>query len=428
MISSQPKTCELSASTISQPVAPSDGVRSRSPATAPNSAAADRRRQRGVEERPGRPAQVTARLAQREQEARVRDAGQHAEDRPERRVRTVRALLEDAGDEDDADADDRDRRERGTRRALAEHGPREHRDEHDLRVPEHGREPGADLLDRVVPEDQVGREEDARRPRDQSRAARARPVAPVLEAGDQPERRQRPETAEERTGAGRHLRVAIEDRRERDRERTREHERNRSPAERRRGHAVVLPGNEKAGRHIARSLASSGAPAASAPRSSIWKESPSAAPRLIPPPFADSLVRFTFSPTWGRRDATTCRTVSLRESWGAAAHSLAADGGSGLPGSPSMFSEASIAALRRGTAQSSELSSDSAGAAGGTVTASTDIDPGITVMSTSSVSPLRATRIVEPGSSSRPSTKSASGSSMWRWIARRSGRAPIAGS
>ena len=35
VISSQPKTCELSASTISQPVAPSDGVRSRSPASAP---------------------------------------------------------------------------------------------------------------------------------------------------------------------------------------------------------------------------------------------------------------------------------------------------------------------------------------------------------------------------------------------------------
>ena len=219
-------------------------------------AAADRRRQRGVEERTGRSAQVTAGLAQREQEPRVRHAGQDPEDRPEGRVRTVRALLEHAGDEDDTDADDRDRRERGTRRTLAEHGPREHRDEHDLRVPEHGREPRPDLLDRVVPEDQVCCEEHSRRPRDQPRSTRARPVAPVLEPGDQPERRQRPETAEERTGARRHLRVAIEDRRERDRERTREHERDRSPAERRRRHAVFLSRNEKAGRHIARSFAS----------------------------------------------------------------------------------------------------------------------------------------------------------------------------
>ena len=40
----------------------------------------------------------------------------------------------------------------------------------------------------------------------------------------------------------------------------------------------------------------------------------------------------------------------------------------------------------------------------------------------------RSTTIVEPSESSRPSTKSASGSSIRRWIARRSGRAPIAGS
>src|SRR5581483_2479060 len=64
----------------------------------------------------------------------------------------------------------------------------------------------------------------------------------------------------------------------------------------------------------------------------------------------------------------------------------------------------------------------------GTVTFSgSRSSPGTTVMSTSS-SPLRSTMIVEPGVSSAPRTKSASGSSMWRWIARRSGRAPIAGS
>ena len=34
--------------------------------------------------------------------------------------------------------------------------------EHHLDVPEHGREPGSDGGDRVVPEDEVGAEEDAR--------------------------------------------------------------------------------------------------------------------------------------------------------------------------------------------------------------------------------------------------------------------------
>ena len=44
--------------------------------------------------------------------------------------------------------------------------------EHDLRVPEHGREPGAHLLDAVVPEDQVGREERAGQPCERNGASR----------------------------------------------------------------------------------------------------------------------------------------------------------------------------------------------------------------------------------------------------------------
>ena len=65
----------------------------------------------------------------------------------------------------------------------------------------------------------------------------------------------------------------------------------------------------------------------------------------------------------------------------------------------------------------------------GTVTFSGSGSSGgsMTEMPTSSSS-LRSTMIVEPGVSSAPRTKSASGSSMWRWIARRSGRAPMTGS
>ena len=40
--------------------------------------------------------------------------------------------------------------------------PRRERHDHDLEVAEHGREPGADVGDRLVPEDEVGGEEEAR--------------------------------------------------------------------------------------------------------------------------------------------------------------------------------------------------------------------------------------------------------------------------
>ena len=53
---------------------------------------------------------------------------------------------------------------------LAQQQPREQRHQDDLRVSEHGRKPRADLLDRVVPEDQVGREEGALRPGERARS------------------------------------------------------------------------------------------------------------------------------------------------------------------------------------------------------------------------------------------------------------------
>src|SRR5919204_5191207 len=65
---------------------------------------------------------------------------------------------------------------------------------------------------------------------------------------------------------------------------------------------------------------------------------------------------------------------------------------------------------------SGSSSAEPDGSSAGTVTFSGVSSAGMTVMSTSSAF-LRPTRIVEPGSSARPSTKSASGSSMWRWIA-----------
>src|SRR5215217_4440756 len=52
---------------------------------------------------------------------------------------------------------------------------------HDLQVPEHGREPRADLLDPLVPGDQVDREEHAREPGERPLLQRPRAVAAPLE-------------------------------------------------------------------------------------------------------------------------------------------------------------------------------------------------------------------------------------------------------
>ena len=210
VISSQPSTCELSASRISQPCAASDGVRSRSPTARPMSAQPIADASVASKSGPAGPTIAASALPQREQEAGVREPGEHAEDRAERRVLAVGALLEHAGDEDrrrrarpgSRSSDDVCGRSRQSSHAMQP-------DEHDLRVAEHRREPGADLLDRVVPEHEVGREERAREP---GEVARAR-------CGRGPQRRssqraisqsggQRPDAAEERAGRRRDVRVA----------------------------------------------------------------------------------------------------------------------------------------------------------------------------------------------------------------------------
>ena len=173
--------------------------------------------------RSGRAAQVFAPLPQGEQKPRVRNAGQHAVDRPEPRVRSVCALLEHARDEDDHEADDRNRHQRRALRFLAEQSPGEHTDEHDLRIAEHGREPCADELDRVVPENQIRREERACDPRERDSPAIALTVTAILEPREHEERRQRPDAAIKRAGRCRHVRQPEEDPGERDSHRRDEH-------------------------------------------------------------------------------------------------------------------------------------------------------------------------------------------------------------
>ena len=99
-----------------------------------------------------------------------------------------------------------------------EERPREEADDHDLGVAEDRREPGPDVLDRVVPEDQVGGEERAREPGRAPNGDRSRPDPPVLPNREQPEGRESPEAAEERAGRGRDVGLPVEDPGEGDRE------------------------------------------------------------------------------------------------------------------------------------------------------------------------------------------------------------------
>ncbi len=72
---------------------------------------------------------------------------------------------------------------------LAEKRPGEQADQDDLQVAEHRREAGADLLDALVPGDQVDREEETGEPGQPALLDRPRPVTPVLPAREQPEQR-----------------------------------------------------------------------------------------------------------------------------------------------------------------------------------------------------------------------------------------------
>ena len=271
-------------------------------------AAADRGRQRGVEERTGRSAQVTARLAQREQEPRVRDAGQHPEDRPERRVRTVRALLEDAGDEDR-----RRRRRSGSTRARHAADARRARP---TRAPRRAR-PACSRARSRAPR----RPARSRCARGSGRPRRTRPRSTrsaVLDAGAArsagPRARRAARAAAAPRDSGRtrpwSARPPSSDRGS-PRTRSRAHPRARAGSVAGRAPSRAPEGStgsfslrvrkRKSGPpHRPLSRLVGGARRIGAPFFNLEGVSHDGA-RLIPPPFADSPVRFTFSPTWGRR-------------------------------------------------------------------------------------------------------------------------------
>ncbi len=120
-----------------------------------------------------------------------------AEDHAHQRVVPVRALADHAGDQDHADEHHRDRRQRAVLGPLAERKPGKQPNEHDLDVAEHGGEPGAHRLDRVVPEGEVGGEHQARDPERHPLAQRPPAVAAA------PRARRAPPARAARTRSGR---------------------------------------------------------------------------------------------------------------------------------------------------------------------------------------------------------------------------------
>ena len=175
----------------------------------------------GVEQRAGRagagqrrPGAAAAGSRRRRPRRRARTAC------PARGSRAVGAVLEHARDQQHAEQRDRQRRQHLAAGLLGQDRPRHQRHEHDLDVGQHGGQPGADVADRVVPQDQVDGEEDAR-PSSAARRSRQEPraEAPVLEPGEQRQHRQRVDAAEDRRGRRRGVAEADQDARERDRQR-----------------------------------------------------------------------------------------------------------------------------------------------------------------------------------------------------------------
>ena len=188
-IRSQPTTCEESASSTSHACDSRPGHPVDVADDDASDGGEDGRARVASNSGPAGPRVVGVPLPQDQDEQRVGDSREHAVDDAQRGVVAVGAAADHSGDEDHPDEDDRDRGERAVLRPLAERDPGEQSHEDDLGVAQHGREPGAHRLDRVVPEGEVGGEEDARRPGEPAVAPRARAVAAPLDPGEErPER------------------------------------------------------------------------------------------------------------------------------------------------------------------------------------------------------------------------------------------------
>ena len=172
-----------------------------------------------LEQRPRRAAEVHRPLALHEQIGGVGEPGGDPEQRAARRVRPVGAVLQRAGHEQHPAADRRQRDQDAARDRLAEQRQCEERHDDDLQVAQHGRQPRADVADRVVPDHDVDREQHARGGRQPALARRTRPVAAVLGPGERAQYGQRVRATPEGGGGGGDVGEVDEDRREGDDER-----------------------------------------------------------------------------------------------------------------------------------------------------------------------------------------------------------------
>ncbi len=173
---------------ISQPAEGQLGTSRASPITRPAATHSTRRDGGGVKQRACGPPQVGATVAQQQQEAHVGDPGTDPEQRPASRIAPVGTVLEHAGDQQHAQQRDRQRGKHANAGTLGQDRPRDQRHEDHLNVGEHRREPGADVSDRVMPEQQVGGEEDPGG--EAERAARANERAPKRRSSNNGQQRQ----------------------------------------------------------------------------------------------------------------------------------------------------------------------------------------------------------------------------------------------
>ena len=184
-MNSQPAVWLSSASARSQPIDGQSGCSARPPKIRPKISAATaaptvalRHRAgdvRGGGRRPSQDQQV-ARVGDRRADA-VADAGQ--------RMLARCRLLEQPGHEHHADHHDRQRECHRPAWPLFPQQPRQPGHEQHLQVPENGRHAGADIGDRVGPQDQVDRQEHAGQHGLQPLRQRSRPVPALLDDREQ---------------------------------------------------------------------------------------------------------------------------------------------------------------------------------------------------------------------------------------------------
>ena len=220
-MSSQPSTCEESASSTSQACDSRPGTQSDVADRDSAEGREDRGAERGVEQRSRRPPLVHVPLAQDQDEERVRDRREQAEDHAHQRIVAVRALpttpeirttpANTTGIEASARLS-----------GLAERRPGKQPHEDDLDVAEHRGQPGAHRLDRVVPEREVGGEHETRHPERHPLARRRLSERRSSSQASRPRARAARTRSEEGRRGG-HLGQPHEDPGERDHERAEQH-------------------------------------------------------------------------------------------------------------------------------------------------------------------------------------------------------------